>query len=232
MVVPKVQEQPRGPTAVQADDDLATTKSYAEGDVLRSIENVTGSRSDDVIVGDTVPNVIKGGGGPDRISGGAQDDKLYGDAGDDVIGARPAEDLDDDGNETDRGEAAATDVGDDEMYGGAGNDMIYGGDGSDTLYGGAGDDDLIGDNSGQTNVDTFVFEPGNGSDVIISFQPGTAVAAAQQATTDRTDGDFIDLSAFGIRAGDLAGPCSVSAPAMSSLTWRTTAAAELPFRMR
>ena len=67
-----------------------TTKSYAEGDVLASIENVTGSRGADTIMGDGVPNVIKGGGGNDRLSGGAEDDTLYGGAGNDTLGARDA----------------------------------------------------------------------------------------------------------------------------------------------
>ena len=67
-----------------------TTKSYAEGDVLASIENVTGSRGADVIMGDEVPNVIKGGGGNDTLSGAGQNDKLHGGAGNDTLGARPA----------------------------------------------------------------------------------------------------------------------------------------------
>ena len=71
---------------VQQDDGDATTKSYAEGDVLASIENVTGSRGHDIITGDGVPNVIKGGGGNDAFSGGVQNDKLHGGAGNDVIG--------------------------------------------------------------------------------------------------------------------------------------------------
>ena len=61
------------PDPVQADDGRTTTKSYAEGDVLASIENVTGSRDGDVITGDGVPNVLKGGGGDDELVGGATD---------------------------------------------------------------------------------------------------------------------------------------------------------------
>ena len=82
------------------------------------------------------------------------------------------------------------------MYGDAGNDKIYGGAGNDTV-GGAGDDDLI----GGTGNDTFVFAPGHGSDVITIFEPGTA--AADTPGADPGDHDFIDLSAFGIRPGDV-----------------------------
>ena len=67
----------------------ATTKSYAEGDVLASIENVTGSRGADTIRGDEIPNVIKGGAGNDTLSGAGQNDKLHGGAGNDTLGARP-----------------------------------------------------------------------------------------------------------------------------------------------
>ena len=40
----------------------------------------------------------------DRISGGSGNDKLHGGAGNDVIGARAATDLNDDGDQADRGE--------------------------------------------------------------------------------------------------------------------------------
>ena len=92
------------PTPVEANDGRTTTKSYAEGDVLASIENVTGSRDGDVITGDLVPNVLKGGGGDDELVGGLEDDTLYGGEGDDLLGrttgtaARLAEDLNGDGD--------------------------------------------------------------------------------------------------------------------------------------
>ena len=134
----------RPTTLAQADDGLDTTKSYAEGDLLESIENVTGSRNDDMITGDAVPNTLKGGAGIDTLSGGLEDDKLYGEAGNDTLNG---------------------DGGDDMLMGGAGNDTINGGGENDTINGGAGDDDL----NGNAGADTFVFAPGNGDDVIIEF---------------------------------------------------------------
>ena len=173
--------------AVQAGDLADTTdKSYAKGDILASIENVTGSRGNDTIRGDDTPNVIKGGAGNDTLSGAGQNDKLHGGAGNDTLGARPATDS----------EAALTDDGDDMLYGDAGNDKLYGGAGSDTLVGGAGDDDL----SGGAGNDIFVFSPGNGSDVIISADDGFS------ATEDK-----IDLRAFYIEAADLVGLINVRA---------------------
>lgn len=184
---------------VQADDENTATKSYAEGDILASIENITGSRQNDVIVGDAVPNIIKGGAGHDRISGGDKNDKLHGGDGNDVIGARTDEDLNGDEDTLDPGELGVTEAGDDMMYGDAGNDTISGGTGNDTLNGGAGDDDL----TGGTGIDTFVFGPGDGSDVIIGIEL-TPTAATE--TANRTgDGDYIDLTAFGISPDDVEG---------------------------
>ena len=189
------------PAVVQAEDDSnANIKSYAEGDILASIENITGSRQGDVITGDGVPNDIKGGGGHDILSGGVGDDKLHGGDGNDVIGARPtAVDRNDDSDDTDPGEAVVTDEGNDMMYGDAGNDTINGGAGDDIINGGAGDDDL----QGGAGIDTFVFSPGNGSDVIISIQ--VAPTAATENADRSGDGDYIDLTAFGIKAGDVEG---------------------------
>ena len=49
------------PAAItEASQGTNNTKSYAIGDVLASIENVTGSRQNDTITGDGVPNVLKG----------------------------------------------------------------------------------------------------------------------------------------------------------------------------
>ena len=166
-----------------------TNKSYAKGDVLASIENVTGSRQDDTIIGDAVPNVIKGGDGNDKLNGGDQNDKLYGGDGDDMLG-----NVDVDGEGGDEGEG-----GDDMIMGGAGNDTINGGAGNDTINGGAGDDDM----TGGAGVDTFVFGPGHGSDVIASIEIGGTAATDD---TNRTgDGDYINLTAFDIDPNDLQG---------------------------
>ena len=198
------------PATVQVADQVTTTKSYAEGDILESIENVTGSRSADYIAGDGIPNVIMGGGGNDELVGNAGNDELHGGAGNDTLGrrsARPAVDIDGNGVATDTvngvdeaGTALAEitdDPNDDMMYGGAGNDDIFGGTGNDTLVGGAGDDDL----TGGTGIDTFVFGPGDGSDVIISIELAPTPATADANRTG--DGDYIDLTAFGIRPADL-----------------------------
>ena len=205
------QDRPATSYEVERDDSDTTTKSYAEGDILASIENVTGSRDGDVITGDGVPNVLMGGGGNDELVGGGEDDTLHGGEGDDMLGqttgtpARAAEDLNDDGDTEDPGEGAVAavlaitdDLGNDTMHGGPGIDKLYGGAGDDTLNGGLGDDDL----TGGDDDDTFVFtQDGRGSDVILDFEAGDA---GDDADTDGT-GDKIDLRAFNIDDSDLAG---------------------------
>ncbi|MBC6442775.1 MAG: calcium-binding protein [Rhodobacteraceae bacterium] len=68
--------------------NLATgtgTGGQAEGDVLRGIENLTGSRRDDTLTGDSGNNHIDGGGGDDTLHGGLGDDTLEGGAGADEL---------------------------------------------------------------------------------------------------------------------------------------------------
>ena len=52
--------------------------------------------------------------------------------------------------------------------GGAGNDTIYGGYGNDTITGGTGNDTLVGGNG----ADTYLFNLGDGQDVIDNYDPG------------------------------------------------------------
>ncbi len=144
-------------------------KGYQVGDLYGGIENLTGSSLGDTLAGDGSDNVLQGGAGNDTLMGAAGNDTIHGDGGDDTIHG---------------------DGGNDMLKGMAGNDTIRGLAGNDTIEGGAGDDDL----HGGEGVDTFVFAPGNGSDVILA---GGFNAAS-------TGGDRIDLSAFDIDPDDLA----------------------------
>ncbi len=54
----------------------------------------------------------------------------------------------------------------DSLVGNAGNDKLYGQNGNDTLVGGAGNDSLWGGN----DADTFIYENGDGKDVIFGFE--------------------------------------------------------------
>ena len=52
----------------------AGTGGYAQGDVLTGIENIVGSRFNDVLEGSTGPNLLRGGAGADTLRGGDSHD--------------------------------------------------------------------------------------------------------------------------------------------------------------
>jgi Ca2+-binding RTX toxin-like protein len=61
------------------------TGGDAEGDVLSTIENVTGSAFDDTLYGDGARNVLTGGAGNDFLDGRGEGDTLHGGDGDDFL---------------------------------------------------------------------------------------------------------------------------------------------------
>lgn len=75
--------------------------SYEDQDVIKNVENVTGSAYQDELYGDDNDNQLEGGAGDDILSGGWGNDILKGDAGADLF------------------------------YGGPGADRMYGGEGAD-----------------------------------------------------------------------------------------------------
>ena len=127
--------------AAQDDSD-----SYATGDILLNIENITGSGQDDELTGNAQANKLMGGDGNDTLVGGDGNDTLMGGDGNDTLSAT---------------------AGDNKLMGGAGRDTLTGGSADDTFYGGTGDDEM----TGNGGTDTFVFSPedGDGDDIINSF---------------------------------------------------------------
>ncbi|MGH7003251.1 MAG: calcium-binding protein, partial [Alphaproteobacteria bacterium] len=93
--------------------DGSGSGSDAEGDILRDIENITGSAFSDTLNGNEGDNVLEGLAGADTLNGGSGKDTLLGGAGDDMLN------------------------------GGAGNDLLQGGNGRDIMTGGAGADTFI-----------------------------------------------------------------------------------------
>jgi len=91
----------------------------AHGDRYVSIENIIGSRFNDVLIGSNAANTIKGGSGNDAIFGHAGNDHLDGEFGKDTI----------DGG-----------AGSDTMMGGSSDDVLIGGAGGDHHDGGSGRD--------------------------------------------------------------------------------------------
>ena len=143
---------------------------------------------DSYSIGDKLKNIenVTGTDYGDTITGGAGNNVLMGRGGGDTLNGGGGDDTLDggDGKDTLKGGDGA-----DTLKGGAGVDMLEGGGGKDTLNGGAGRDEL----TGNTGKDTFVFSPadGNAHDIINDF------------STSGDDRDRIDLSAFGLDAGDL-----------------------------
>ena len=164
--------------------------SFAAGDFLAGIENLTGSDYDDTLTGDINANILRGGAGDDMLLGDSArdnadsidnnqanplvpiDDMMYGGDGDDILIGNTGDDLLEGGD------------GDDYLYGGKGPDDTGGGlRGRDILRGGAGDDYMDGGSwgdafSGGTGDDVIVtgsgsdwsyFGPGDGFDIITDF---------------------------------------------------------------
>lgn len=151
--------------------DLATgaiSGGHAAGDILISIENLTGSSGGDSLTGDGNANRLGGRAGNDTLTGALGKDTLHGGSGND------------------------------RMFGGAGHDVLDGGAGFDTLKGGNGADRLNGDSGGDLltggkGADTFVFAAAFGHDTITDFAPGDL----EHIDLSRLGGigDFADLIA-------------------------------------
>lgn len=133
---------------------------------LRSIENITGGRLDDVIVGNESANTLLGMDGQDLLMGGAGDDNLQGGAGADTLDGGAGADIFSGGSGidtvtyaastsavtvdltlTDRGAADALNdgvgdalIGIESIIGSAGNDLFYASVDAVTISGGAGID--------------------------------------------------------------------------------------------
>jgi Ca2+-binding RTX toxin-like protein len=94
----------------------------AEGDELYNIENLWGSKFNDVLWGDDYGNGLKGYEGNDILRGWAGHDSIEGGDGNDELYG---------------------DYGNDTLIGGSGNDWIQGGEGGDTMSGGGGADTFV-----------------------------------------------------------------------------------------
>ena len=148
---------------------MTTNDGDGATDQLVSIEDITGSDFDDVIIGDTIDNYLYGGSGRDVLIGGDGDDlleggngaanQLQGGLGDDRYFVEANDTLVEFANEgydsvattqnrytlrANFEELGFAGVGDFVGIGNAEDNSIVGGDGDDTLTGGQGDDILVG----------------------------------------------------------------------------------------
>jgi Ca2+-binding RTX toxin-like protein len=176
----------------------------AVGDVYTSIENLTGSNFDDLLVGDGDANIIVGGLGNDTLIGGAGADRLVGGAGIDTVSYQnsvsgvglslAAGGTDGDPNSDSFGDsfteienvvgsafadAIEGTAGDNRIDGGAGNDTLLGGGGNDSLFGGDGEDVLR--NIGAGN---HFYDGGAGLNNTVSYEGFTTAVTLNLAAAD------------------------------------------------
>ena len=192
------------------------TDLAALGDQFDSIENLTGSEFDDVLVGDEGNNELIGGAGDDILAGGEGLDRLDGGAGRDSVSFSASAQgitvslLDGTGGDgdtlisiegvigSDHADDITGDNGENQLEGGAGADILLGLDGHDTLHGGGGNDTLLGGNGND------VLDGGEGDDTLIGGEGadtlfgGDGVDIADYSAV--TDG-FIFNFASGERTG-------------------------------
>ncbi len=193
----------------------------AKGDTFISIENVSGSRFNDVITGDAGVNRLSGAAGADTLNGGAGNDILVGGAGADKLnggdGDRDAADY----------QTATAGVIVNLATGGTGGDALgdiytgvefvygsgwadnitgdgainrlVGGNGDDRLDGAGGNDYLLGEAgndilTGGAGADVFVFDASFGQDTISDFWAGLTRTDRVWLTHTGFD-DFADVQA-------------------------------------
>jgi Ca2+-binding RTX toxin-like protein len=180
-------------------------------DSMTAIENLTGSRYNDVLQGSTGANIIHGGAGDDRIDGGTGADQLFGDAGIDTVGYGStiggvtvdlnisiAQNTGGGGIDTLSGfENLSGSRYNDRLIGDGGVNIIRAGAGSDIVAGGAGNDQLFGEGgvdyldggagqdmlNGGTRGDLFIVSAA--TDSAVGF--GDIIADFHHAEKDRID---------------------------------------------
>ncbi len=128
-------------------DLAAETATGAGSDLLRGIENATGSAAGDQLTARTAGSVISGLAGNDTLIGAGGPDSLDGGDGDDAVTGADENDTLTGGTGDD---AANGGAGDDVINGGDANDTLTGGTGTDVANGGAGDDAITGDDGDDT----------------------------------------------------------------------------------
>jgi len=173
--------------------DEVSVSTDLGNDRLYEIENVIGTRSDDIIDGDHGANVldgqdgadnIRGHNGNDRILGGEGNDVVWGDTGDDIVS------------------------GDDEIRGGLGNDTLSGGIGNDHLRGEQGNDII----DGGDGVDS-VFFWGERDDFNISLNPDNSYQVQDMRPDGQEGTDTVrNVESFSFFDGDVAVGGILSAP--------------------
>ena len=157
------------------------TGGFAQGDTYLSIENMHGSKYNDVLIGDDKANVIYPNNGNDTVSAGGGNDKVVlgqgfskadGGAGTDVLSygsMKHSVTVDmNKGQTIYDGVVHDTFTNFENLQGSGFNDVLIGDSGNNVLNGGGGDDIL----TGGLGRDTFVFQGNFGHDTVTDFTHG------------------------------------------------------------
>ncbi len=194
----------------------------AQGDVLSSIENLTGSAFSDSLTGNTSDNILSGGDGNDVVSGDDGDDTIFGGIGDDTLIGGDDQDVIDGGTGIDvasyatsssgvnvnlttglgsGGDAAGdTLTGIENLIGSASNDTLTGSAGANVLFGGLGNDQLFGGDGDDRLIGgggSDLLNGGNGIDTA-DYSASTAGVNANLLTGTGTGGDAAGDTLTGI----------------------------------
>ncbi|MGO1079214.1 calcium-binding protein [Inquilinus sp. CA228] len=166
---------------------------WAEGDVLIGIENVIGSKYDDVFIAGSAANRFEGGEGVDRVDYSLSGAGVTVDLGSGRCSGGWAEGDALEGIETVYGSAYA-----DRLTGDGAANMLWGDEGADQLAGGGGDDALTG-GAGQD-----VLSGGAGADCFTYELVSDSAAGSGDRIVDfsQEEGDKIDLHSFALDPGN------------------------------
>ena len=184
-------------------DGRAGAAGDAAGDILVSIENLTGSGFDDTLTGNSGDNVLEGGAGADRLEGGAGIDTASYASSDEAVIVDQLRNIstggDANGDMLFDIENMVGSAHDDELAGDHNHNIIDGGEGDDILKGRKGDDRLEG------NRGDDILAGGEGSDTLDGGEGFDT--ASYQSSDEAVNINLVTGSVFG---GDAAGDIFIS----------------------
>jgi Ca2+-binding RTX toxin-like protein len=199
----------------------AASGGDATGDLLNSIENITGSTHNDTLTGDASANRLDGGAGDDRIWGGDGNDTLAGGHGPDVLSGGNGIDTADysaslsavtvnlslgtgtggdaQGDKLSSIENVMGSTLNDQLTGNAIENQLTGGAGNDTLNAAAGNDHLDGGAGNDILIGGLgkdILTGGDGADAFVfkSIQDSTPGHEDQITDFSSAQGDHINLA--------------------------------------